>query len=38
MRYRFEFPDMDETIETDDLQAIDKPLLQLFKRRVAELG
>ena len=38
VRYRFEFPDLDETIETDDLQAIDKPLLQLFKRRVAELG
>jgi hypothetical protein len=36
--YRFEFPDQAELIETDDLQKIDKPLLQSFLNRVAELG
>jgi hypothetical protein len=36
--YRFEFPDQAELIETADLQEIDKPLLQSFLNRVAELG
>ena len=39
-RYRFEFvaPAPGVTVETDDLTAIDGPLLEAFKARVAELG
>ena len=37
-RYRFEFPDLDHSVDTDDLGDIDGPLLDAFTRRVAELG
>ncbi|HET6762477.1 MAG TPA: hypothetical protein VFH27_02365, partial [Longimicrobiaceae bacterium] len=37
-RYRFEFPDVAESVDTDDLADIDGPLLAAFTRRVAELG
>jgi hypothetical protein len=37
-RYRFEFPDLERSIDTDDLADIDAPLLEAFTKRVAELG
>jgi hypothetical protein len=36
--FRFEFPDLDANIDTDNLSDIDAPLLDAFRRRVAELG
>lgn len=37
-KHRFEFPDAELPIETDDLAAIDESLLRVFKQRVQELG
>lgn len=37
-RFRFEFPDTDRVINTDQLSDIDTELLAAFLRRVAELG
>jgi predicted type IV restriction endonuclease len=37
-RFRFEFPDVAESIDTDSLADIDTALLTAFTRRVAELG
>jgi hypothetical protein len=37
-KYRFEFPESDETVTTDDLSDIDYKLLAVFMKRVQELG
>lgn len=37
-KYRFDFPDSDAEIQTDGLSAIDRELLDTFRKRVAELG
>jgi hypothetical protein len=37
-RYRFEFPDLEEPINTDTLSEIDGELLAVFMKRVEELG
>jgi predicted type IV restriction endonuclease len=37
-KYRFEFPDVEEPILTNELAAIDEPLLVTFHKRVEELG
>jgi hypothetical protein len=37
-KYRFDFPDSDETVTTDSLSDIDEKLLTVFMKRVEELG
>ncbi len=37
-KYRFEFPESDETIATNQLSDIDDKLLTVFMKRVEELG
>ena len=37
-KYRFEFPDSDTAINTNTLSDIDDVLLNIFMRRVEELG
>jgi predicted type IV restriction endonuclease len=38
VKYRFEFPESDETINTDELSDIDDKLLAVFMKRVEQLG
>lgn len=37
-RYRFEFPDLESSIATEDLREIDEPLIKIFKQRVEEFA
>ena len=37
-KYRFDFPESDEVITTDELSDIDDKLLGIFMKRVEELG
>jgi hypothetical protein len=36
--YRFDFPELGETVVTDTLSDIDEKLLAIFMKRVEELG